>query len=122
MLTARHILAALVLTLPLLGGCSWFSNLVYKPDITQGNYIEQAQVDELRKGMTKEQVKFVIGTPMVVEAFDDSIWFYIYQLKSGKTGKVDRRQLILKFDQEQRLVSAEGDFDLHEDFDTPLSR
>jgi outer membrane protein assembly factor BamE len=102
-----------------LAGCAWFSDLVYKVDIPQGNYIDEQQVEKLRIGMSKEQVKFVLGTPMIKNSFRDTTWYYIYRLKTGKGAEYNKR-LIATFDDSDKLISVEGDYALSEDFDKPL--
>ena len=70
--------AALVLLAGLLGGC------VYRMNIQQGNYLEGKTVDQLEVGMTRTQVRYLLGTPMVPDAFDKDRWDYLYYFQSGK--------------------------------------
>ena len=58
----------------LLSACS---SWVYRIDIPQGNYLEQKDIDKLQIEMTKEQVKYVLGSPVVIDPFNDNIWHYI---------------------------------------------
>ena len=60
--------------------CSAFfaSGCVYKMSIQQGNYLVTDSVSQLKEGMTRSQVRFLLGTPMVPDAFDDSRWDYFY--------------------------------------------
>jgi len=102
-----------------LGGCSSLSNLVYKIDIPQGNYLEQDQVDKLRVGMTPEQVQYVLGSPMLVDSFNPNQWVYVYSFKPGK-GDAEQRQLVLNFSRGQQLAYLSGDFQPSPDFHTPL--
>ena len=60
-------LVAVPLAMTLLTGCSVVEKLVYRIDINQGNYVEQSAVDKLKFGMTKAQVRFVLGSPMLIE-------------------------------------------------------
>lgn len=62
------LLSVSALTLSL-SACSVFDWLVYKPDIPQGNYMEPQQVEKLRIDMTKEQVEFVLGRPVLRDSF-----------------------------------------------------
>lgn len=95
------------------------SSWVYRIDIPQGNYLEQKDIDKLQVGMTKEQVKFVLGSPVVVDSFEDNNWHYIYQFNSGRNSDFNaRKDFIVKFEND-KLVSAEGDFTLPESFYTP---
>lgn len=109
--------AALLCCMMFLVGCnSW----IYRIDIPQGNYVEQKQVDKLRVAMTREQVLFILGSPVASNAFDNQKWHYIYLLKRNKT-KGQRLELVIHF--EQDIISdISGDFDKHEDFDIPLQQ
>jgi len=107
---------AIVLALTLTACSSW----VYRIDIPQGNYLEQKDIDKLQIEMTKEQVKFVLGSPVVVDAFNDDTWHYVYKFKSGRSEKLNAtKKFVVKF-KDNKLVSAEGDFELPESFYTPM--
>jgi len=96
------------------------SSWVYRIDIPQGNYLEQKDIDKLQIEMTKEQVKFVLGSPVLVDAFYDDTWHYVYKFKSGRNEKLNAtKKFIVKF-KDNKLVSAEGDFELPESFYTPM--
>jgi outer membrane protein assembly factor BamE len=80
---------------------------VYKIDINQGNYLSQDMVDKLKVGMTRQQVKLVLGTPLVSSAFRDNRWDYVYEF--ARQGKVrEHRQFTVYFDQD-KLARWEGD-------------
>ncbi|MBM4189614.1 MAG: outer membrane protein assembly factor BamE [Betaproteobacteria bacterium] len=69
----------------------------YKLDIPQGNVITQEMVDKLKPGMTRSQVRFVLGTPLVVDAFRTNRWDFVYTLqKGGKT--LESRRVTILFD------------------------
>lgn len=75
-----------------MAGCS----LVYKPNIQQGNVLEQTQVDQLKPGMSKEQVLALMGSPSVASPFDQDRWDYVTtQQKRG--GKITKKALTLFF-------------------------
>jgi len=101
-----------------LSGCGYLSSFVYKADIPQGNFVEAKQVKKLRVGMSKEQVRFVIGTPMITNSFSEDNWYYIYRLKRGN-GDLITKRLVAHFDGD-KLVSVTGDYEISEEFDTPL--
>ncbi len=101
-----------------LSACSIFEPLVYRIDIPQGNYIEQKDVDKLRIGMSQEQVIYVLGTPVAENVFRSDAWHYVYRLKPGR-GKITSRELVIRF-QDERVVSLEGDYEIPEEFYTPL--
>ena len=92
------------------GGCSSFNNLplVYKPDIQQGNIVDQEMVDSLRPGMSKTQVRFIMGSPALVDVFHLHRWDYVYSMQRGG-GERRQRQLSLYFE-DNKLMRIEGDF------------
>ena len=71
---------------------------VYRVDIQQGNLLDVEQVDQVAVGMTRSQVRFLLGTPMVIDSFDADRWDYVYSLRSGRTRETTRRHLIVWFD------------------------
>lgn len=101
--------AILLISASLLGGCS---NLefpwVYRINIDQGNIITQDMVNELKPGMTREQVKFVMGSPLIADSFHENRWDYIYTLLDAK-GKHTRHNLTVLFT-DDKLVALNGDF------------
>ncbi|CCN35366.1 small protein A [Vibrio nigripulchritudo SO65] len=100
---------AVPLALTMLTGCSVAEKLVYRIDINQGNYIEQNAVDQLKFGMSKEQVRFVLGSPMLVENGYPNTWYYIYHHTKGHDDSI-QKNLFVRFDTNERLVKVEGDF------------
>ncbi|MCP3427682.1 outer membrane protein assembly factor BamE [Opacimonas viscosa] len=98
------------------------SNWIFRIDIPQGNFLDKRDVEKLRIEMTKEQVEFVLGKPVVNDMFNDDKWYYIYEIKRGMQGfgKDLRKELILEFT-DNKLTSATGDFELSEEFNTPLN-
>lgn len=81
---------------------------VYKIGIPQGNIITQDMVDQLRPGMTKRQVIFVMGTPLVRDPYHQDRWDYIYSFQPG--GGVRGQERISVFFESDLLVSFSGDF------------
>ena len=74
-------------------GCS-----AYRIDIRQGNTLDTKVVDSLRVGMTKQQVVFLLGTPLVQDPFHPNRWDYVYTFKPGGSKKMKREHLSLYFD------------------------
>jgi len=74
------------------------SACVYHINIQQGNFLDQAAVDQVKAGMTRSQVRYLLGTPMVADSFNKERWDYIYYLKNGHTGHVDSRRVTVYFD------------------------
>jgi outer membrane protein assembly factor BamE len=95
-----------------LAGCAGWSHPIarltpYKPEVQQGNAITQEMLDKLKPGMTPSQVRFVLGTPLLVDPFRDYRWDYVYRLiKDGKL--TEQRKITVVFENE-RLKSIEGD-------------
>ena len=81
---------------------------VYKIDIQQGNIITQEMIDQLRPGMTKRQVIFVMGTPLVRDPFDQDRWDYVYSYQPG--GGVRGQERITMFFENDLLTHFTGDF------------
>ena len=81
---------------------------VYKIGIAQGNIITQEMVDQLRPGMTKRQIIFVMGTPLVRDPYHQDRWDYIYSFQPG--GGVRGQERISVFFIDDELVSFTGDF------------
>ncbi|MGB2740907.1 MAG: outer membrane protein assembly factor BamE [Cognaticolwellia sp.] len=107
---------AIVIALSVSACSSW----VYRIDIPQGNYLEQKDIDKLQIDMTKEQVKFVLGSPVVEGAFDKNIWHYVYRFKSGRSSEFDsQKQFTITF-ADNKVIKAEGDFVLPESYFVPM--
>ncbi|OCG08902.1 hypothetical protein A9G13_02245 [Gilliamella sp. wkB178] len=68
-----------IITGVLLSGCSVVDRWVYRPDINQGNYVTQEAIDTLQVGQNKEQVVFIMGSPMLTSAFGDNVWYYVFR-------------------------------------------
>ncbi|GIU51172.1 outer membrane protein assembly factor BamE [Shewanella sairae] len=113
------LLGAAALTLSL-SSCGVFDYLIYKPDIPQGNYMEKQQVEKLRIDMTKEQVEYVLGRPVLRDSFSDDTWYYVYHYKSGRDASIIHKELILNFNGDI-LAEVTGDYELSPEFDVPLN-
>ena len=90
----RPTLAILVslATAAVLTGC------VYRPDIQQGNLLQTSDVDQVKPGMTRSQVRYILGTPMVSNPFDQQRWDYVYTFRRGRDRDVTRAHFIVRFD------------------------
>lgn len=95
----------------------------YKLDVQQGNVVTSKMLLQLRPGMTKSQVRFIMGTPLIQDSFHDKRWDYVYQLREN--GKItEQRRVILDFENEL-LKSVRGDVtptstDKSKDTDVPV--
>lgn len=85
-------LSALLLALLPSGGC------VYRMAVQQGNYLDARQVTQVQVGMTRAQVRFLLGTPMLPDAFDTDRWDYLYTLQVRALKKPVRQRLTVFFE------------------------
>jgi outer membrane protein assembly factor BamE len=74
---------------------------VYRMNIQQGNFLEARTVNQLQPGMTRSQVRYLLGTPMVPDAFDKERWDYLYYFKKGRLRKPEERHLIVYFKEDK---------------------
>jgi outer membrane protein assembly factor BamE len=81
--------------------------LIYRPTIQQGNVVTQEQVNELQPGMSKRQVRFLLGSPMLTDVFHANRWDYAFTLGEGSTPSEFRRVTV--FFEDDRLVRITGD-------------
>ncbi|MDG2956290.1 outer membrane protein assembly factor BamE [Bisgaard Taxon 10/6] len=73
----KLILTALCMSF-VVSACSTVEKVVYRIDVPQGNYLEKSAVDKLQVGMTREQVKYLLGTPVLQDPFSTQTWYYVY--------------------------------------------
>jgi outer membrane protein assembly factor BamE len=79
----------------------------YKLDVQQGNVVTSKMLLQLRPSMTKSQVRFIMGTPLIQDSFHGNRWDYVYQMReAGKL--IEQRRVILDFENEL-LKSVRGD-------------
>jgi outer membrane protein assembly factor BamE len=74
------------------------SGCVYRINIQQGNFLDQTAVDQVKPGMTRSQIRYLLGTPMVADSFNKERWDYIYYLKKGRSRHVDSRRVTVYFE------------------------
>ena len=105
---AKLLLTGLTFTgLIALAGCSFPG--VYKIDIQQGNVVTQDMIDQLRPGMTRRQVRFIMGNPLLTDTFHSNRWDYLYSLQPGGGERLQERVSVI-FDGNDQLVGLSGDF------------
>ena len=92
----------------LLAGCSSIPSLLYKIEIQQGNVITQEMVNKLKPGMTRSQVRFALGSPMISDAFHENRWDYVYRLE--QKGKLVEQRHLAVFFEGDKLVRTNGTF------------
>ncbi|HLD66677.1 MAG TPA: outer membrane protein assembly factor BamE [Pseudomonas sp.] len=90
-----------------LAGCSFPG--VYKIDIQQGNVVTQDMIDQLRPGMTRRQVRFIMGNPLITDTFHANRWDYLYSIQPGGVERQQER-VSLVFDGNDQLAGLAGDF------------
>jgi len=78
---------------------------VYKVDIQQGNILDREKVAQIKPGMTKRQVRFILGTPLIVDTFNQERWDYYYSIKDyspeNREGTFRQERLTLFFEKDQ---------------------
>ncbi|MET1080453.1 MAG: outer membrane protein assembly factor BamE [Pseudomonas sp.] len=90
-----------------LAGCSFPG--VYKIDIQQGNVVTQDMIDQLRPGMTRRQVRFIMGNPLITDTFHANRWDYLYSIQPGGVERQQER-VSLMFGSNDQLIGLTGDF------------
>lgn len=111
--TKKLFLAAMVSATVTISGCG----LVYQPDVQQGNYVTQDMLDSIALGMSKTQVEYHIGRPLVQDPFRNDRWDYFYSYRERLNSSRIERLLTLKF-ANNSLVSIEGDIEGNENLAT----
>lgn len=95
----------------LLASCSGLSVPLltpYKMDIRQGNYLTAEMRSQIKPGMTKQQVKYVLGTPMINDVFHGNRWDYVYRLaRQGEVVETQNLTLYFEGDNLARIVDGQ---------------
>jgi outer membrane protein assembly factor BamE len=94
----RARLSSLAIAGLMLAGCSVFE--VHRIDVRQGNALEQKAVEQLKVGMTEEQVRYLLGNPVIDDSYHANRWDYVYYYNPGD-GPTEQRQLTLFFEDGQ---------------------
>lgn len=103
-------LCVALLTVGGLSGCAverYF--LEYRINVQQGNLVEQKQIAQLRPGMTRDQVRYVLGTPLLQDPFHANRWDYVYRYEDGATGQITMRNIFMYFNAAGQLERVGGD-------------
>lgn len=90
----------------LLGACSYFPG-IHRIEVQQGNLVTQDMLNQLKPGMTKAQVRYVLGTPLLVDTFNQQRWDYLYRLEKAD-GELESKTISLYF-QNDKLANVQGD-------------
>lgn len=81
---------------------------VYTVDVQQGNIVDQSMVDQLRPGMSKRQVLYIMGSPMLKDVLHENQWEYLYSNQPG--GEARQQKSITLYFQDDKIVGLQGDF------------
>ncbi len=106
--TVMHAKKLTLLILLFITGCSSIPSVLYKIDVQQGNIITQDMVDKLKPGMSKSQVRFVLGTALIGDVFHKDRWDYVYRLVQH--GNLVEEYKLTVFFEDDKLVRTAGDF------------
>lgn len=106
------LLSLILLCALALAACSGSSGITsyinpYRIDVRQGNLVTQEMVAQLKPGMSRDQVRFVLGTPLVNDVFHTDRWDYVYRFRPGR-GEIQQRRLSVFFS-EGKLARVAGD-------------
>jgi outer membrane protein assembly factor BamE len=93
-LRARTLVSLIAVAL-LAGG---LTGCVHRVDIQQGNFLDKEDIDRVAIGMTRVQVRSLLGTPMVADPFVSQRWDYMYYFKRGRWAEAQKRHFIVFFD------------------------
>ncbi|WP_027349577.1 outer membrane protein assembly factor BamE [Halotalea alkalilenta] len=100
-------IVTLCCVISLIGGCGFFS--VYKRDQPQGNLITPEMVQQVQQGMTREQVTYIMGAPLMDNPFDADQWDYVYQLHTADGQVYDKRVSLYFQDDRVSYIDTSGD-------------
>ncbi len=79
----------------------------FRVDVRQGNFVTQEMVAQIKPGLTRDQVRFILGTPLVTDLFHANRWDYVYRFQPGR-GEAQERRLAVYFD-DNKLARVDGD-------------
>ena len=91
--------------------CVLLTGCVYRLDIQQGNLLEQESIDQIAVGMPRSAVQFLLGTPMVADAFHQDRWDYAYYLRRGRSREFEKRWIVVYFEND-RVARIDRDLTL----------
>lgn len=89
----KSLFAVLLLSLGV-SACSTVKKVVYRIDVPQGNYLEQDKIDQLKVGMNKEQVQYLLGSPMLKDMFATNRWDYVFIKREGHNDPIQHTLLV----------------------------
>ena len=92
----------IILSIGQLSSCSYFAP--FKVAVLQGNIIEDKDIEQLVEGLSKDQVQYLLGTPLLKSPIHQQRWDYFYSVKVGEKAILEKK-LFLIFDKQNRLTS-----------------
>ncbi|MGH8179980.1 MAG: outer membrane protein assembly factor BamE [Steroidobacteraceae bacterium] len=92
----------------LLVACVGLTGCVYRMEIQQGNYLNGKAVDQLKVGMTRSQVRYLLGTPMIEDVFNKDRWDYIYYYKTGYRRPLESRVIVFFQNEKVQRLSLQN--------------
>ncbi len=95
-----------ILAVTFLVGCSNLPGM-YRTDIYQGNYVEEEALAQVKVGMSKDEVRYLLGTPMVLDSFDPYRWYYITMHHRSNGEKIEHSNVTILFDQNNRVADID---------------
>ena len=100
----------LVLLVAMLSAAACSTRIVrpFSIEVQQGNFVGQEMIAQLKPGMTRDQVRFLLGTPLVIDPFHDNRWEYVYTRRRASSNEVESRRITVFFEGDE-LVRVEGD-------------
>jgi outer membrane protein assembly factor BamE len=84
----------------------WFFS-PYRPDIQQGNFVSKEMLAQIKPGMTRDQVRFIMGSPLLNDIFHENRWDYPFRFARGN-GELTTSSVIVYFDKEGKVERFEG--------------
>ncbi len=99
---------------PFLLSCSGLGDVTsylkpFRIDVRQGNLVTQEMVAQLKPGQTREQVRFILGTPLVMDIFHADRWDYVYRFQPGRNDQEFQQRRLIVFFEDGRLARLGGD-------------
>ena len=95
-----HNMRRLILLVLIFSTLAFASGCVYRANVSQGNLIKQEDMDQVEVGMTRNQVRFLLGTPLIDDPFHQARWDYVYFIRVGRNPATFKRWVTIVFEDE----------------------
>jgi outer membrane protein assembly factor BamE len=90
----------------------------YRANLPQGNYVTQEMLRQVKPGMNREQVRFALGSPLLMQTFRTDRWDYVYRFQHAN-GRADVRRIIIRFADEKVSIIEADQLPVRDDADDP---